>query len=232
MERSKKEKLYLILIGVTLLIVAGVVLFGILGQGKTTESNQAPVITAPAQPDVKVVYKETEKMVEVEKEITATVVQDGLRDMGVLVTDEYYFTEVVSFSSVKDFLGFTIGATESAYVAGYDGVVTAGLDFSAITVIKDDSAKTVTIRLPACEILNIDIDPESFVLYSEKSGWGNPVSVQDFNKSLVELENNARTKAIDKGILTRADENARQLISRFVSGLLGDQDYRVEFISG
>lgn len=231
MERSKKEKLYLLLIGATLLLAAVVVLVSYLTGGTASDTEEAPVITAPAEPDVKVVYKETEKLVQVEKEITATVIRAGLRDMGVLVTDEYYFTEVVSFSSVKDFLGFEIGATESAYVAGYDGVVTAGLDFSAITVSKNDTAKIVTVRLPACDILNVDIDPESFVLYSEKSGWGNPVSIQDFNKSLVELEANARTKAIDKGLLTRADENARQLISRFISGLVG-QEYTVQFTAG
>jgi hypothetical protein len=40
--------------------------------------------------------------------ISADVIQDGLKDMGELATEEYYFKEVVSYSSIKQFLPGTV----------------------------------------------------------------------------------------------------------------------------
>ena len=151
-----------------------------------------------------------------------------LNDIGVLVTEEYYFTEVVSFSSIKKlFNKLELGITESSYLASYDGVVTAGIDFSKITVSKDDELHLVEVRLPKAEILNVDIDPESFELYSEKTGLGNPISVADYNNSLVELESTASEKAVARGILTRADQNLKTVIVNFIAGLVDTAEYTV-----
>ena len=167
-------------------------------------------------------------LIKVEKEITADIIQEGLRDMGILETQEYSFTEVVSFSSVKKLFGsIELKITESTYLASYDGVITAGIDFSQIEVEKNEAEMTVTVFLPAASILNVDIDPESFELYDEKSGVGNPVSVEDFNNSLLELETNAKTKALERGILEKADENAKSIVMNFVSGLFSGSGYNI-----
>ena len=160
------------------------------------------------------------------------MIQDGLNDVGVLVTEEYYFTEVVGFSSIKKlFKKLELGITESSYLASYDGVVTAGIDFTKITVSKDSELHTVEVRLPKAEILNVDIDPESFELYSEKTGLGNPISAEDFNSSLVELENTASEKAIERGILDRADQNAKTVVKNFIAGLINTSEYTVRIIA-
>ena len=176
MKSSRKSVVYLVLIGLVLLVTAGLILWH---QGHRPDSAR-PMVSARPADDV-VVRKEVEKIVTVEKEITADVIQDGLNDVGVLVTEEYYFTEVVGFSSIKKlFKKLELGITESSYLASYDGVVTAGIDFTKITVSKDSELHTVEVRLPKAEILNVDIDPESFELYSEKTGLGNPISAEDF----------------------------------------------------
>jgi len=172
--------------------------------------------------------KEVEKIVTVEKEITAEIVQDSLRDAGFLVTEEYYFTEVVSYSSIKKLWNIDLGITESSYLASYDGVVTAGVDLTKAQVEKDEEKKLVTVTLPAAVIENIDIDPESFVLYSEKAGLGNRLSAADFNNSLIELEQTAREKAVERGVLERAEKNARTLIGGLVGSLVDTTEYRVE----
>lgn len=166
----------------------------------------------------------------VEKAISAQVISDGLRELGKLVTEEYYFTDVLSYSSALKFLGtFNVPFTTSGFLVSYDGVVTAGVDFEKIEVIKDEDSKLITVRLPAPEIMNVDIDPESFVLHAEKTGLGNPVSVSDFNRSLAELESSAREKAVDKGLLIRAGENAERVISHFVDSLLEPGAYTVRY---
>ena len=223
MKSSRKSVVYLVLIGLVVLLTAGLVLWHHGYSGGSAK----PMVSARPAEDV-VVRKEVEKIVKVEKEITADIIQDGLNDIGVLVTEEYYFTEVVSFSSIKKlFNKLELGITESSYLASYDGVVTAGIDFSKITVSKDDELHLVEVRLPKAEILNVDIDPESFELYSEKTGLGNTISVTDYNNSLVELESTASEKAVARGILTRADQNAKTVIVNFIAGLVDTAEYTV-----
>lgn len=151
-----------------------------------------------------------------EEEISVDTLEEDIRDMGLLITQEYMFTDAVSQSKVKTLFSLTLGFTESSYLATYDGTVTAGIDFSAISVIPDRQGKTVSIVMPKASIQNVDIDPASFVLYSEKNGLGNPLSVSDFNGSLIELEEKARERALERGILEQADENARQIIETFI----------------
>lgn len=229
MPKISKKTLYLGLIG--LLAVASICVLVIGLTRPKTEETPLPNVTPAVVPETRVVYKEVKKLVEVEKTISSAILEDGLKDMGVLVTEEYYFTEVISFSSVKKLLRTDIDLkfTESAYLASYDGNITAGIDFAGITAEKDDEAKKITVTLPAAKVFSISVDPDSFVLYSEKVGLGNPLSAKDFNASLAELENTAREKALDRGLLERADENAEQIIENFIAGLVDLSDYSLQF---
>ncbi len=220
---KKKQRVYLILICAVIALIIGLIVW----RGGKKSDPEIPVVTPRPTAEVVIREREVEKIVEVEKEISAEIIQDGLREMGTLVTEEYYFTEVVSFSSIKKLFDIELGITESSYLASYEGVVTAGIDFAAITVVKDDDENTVTVTLPRAEILSVDIDPESFELYSEKNGLGNPLSAADFNASLVELEKNAAAKAVDRGLLQKADENARAVIRNFITGMLGPGEYAI-----
>lgn len=230
--KSKSDKILLIVIAILAAAIIGVVIFSLCTADKTPE-DAAPQPVPTPRPQVVYREVEVEKLVEVEKEIGVDVIQDGLHDMGILITEEYYFTDVVSFSSVKKLFktDIELNFTESNYLASYDGVVTAGLDFAGITVEMDTETRHITVRIPKAEIQNVDIDPESFTLYSEKVGFSNPFRVEDFNNSLVELEKAARTKAVDKGLLTRADENAISVISNFVSGLVDTSVYHIDYVT-
>ena len=204
------RRIYLILIAAVVMITAVLALVWTLKDNDVRSVPEPAITTAPVKQTKKIV--EVEKIIEVEKKISGDIIQDGLRDMGFLVTEEYYFTEVVSYSSVKKlFKTIKLGITESSYLASYDGVISAGLDFEKISVEKNDEERIITIRLPKSEVKYMQIDPESFVLYSEKEGLGNKISLSDYNDSLIELEKNAEKKAVDRGLLKRADDNANWL---------------------
>ena len=222
-DTKKKSTLYLILIAA--LVLCMIVL--LIWHGGRQAPDPIPSVTPRPVPSAS--GGEKKRVIEIEKKITSEIIRENLQDVGVLTTEEYYFTEVVSYSSVKKLWKIELGITESSYLISYDGVVTAGIDFSAIDVQKDDEQKRILIVLPESKILSVDIDPESFQLYSEKEGLGNPVSVTDYNKSLVEMEQNARRKALERGILTRADENAQKLVGQFVDGLVDTAEYTVQF---
>ena len=113
------------------------------------------------------------------KDITLTgeTIQSGLRDIGKLCTAEYYFTHVETFESQIDLFGLKIPGTKSSYVYSYDGKILAGVDFTKITVDKDDRSKTILISFPEAEIISTEIDQDSFTLYGEKKGLFNPFEV-------------------------------------------------------
>ena len=229
MKKTRKEIAYLIGIAVAVVLILCVLIVGLVRHGRDRE--ELPVHTpTPVAPMTKVVTKEVERFVEVEKTITSDIIQDGLRDLGVLITQEYYFTEVSTFSDVKKiFKSIELKFTESGYIVSYDGTITAGIDFSKAAVIKDVDAKKISVYLPKAEIQSVVLDKSSFKVYSEKTGLGNPLSVEDFNSSLIELEETAKAKAMERGILENADKNARSLVLNFISGLVDLTEYTLEF---
>ena len=97
---------------------------------------------------------------------------------------------------------------------------------------KNEELRRVTVYLPRPKILNVDIDPKSFQLYSEKEGLWNRITVTDFNDSLIELEANAEAKALEKGVLEHAGANARQLIENLVGTLIDTTEYSILFLYG
>lgn len=226
-KEKKKLWIYLIALAVVVLLICGLILWRVLS---APAAQDAPAAVAPRPtPEVRIRERLVDKLIEVEKEVGAEEIASGLNDMGVLVTEEYYFTDVVHFSSIKKLFSLELGITASSFLASYDGVVTAGVDFTRIGIEKDDDAGVITVTMPGAAVLNVDIDPDSFRLYEEKSGLGNPISAADFNSSLVELERSAEEKAIERGVLDHADENARVLIRNFVAALVEEGRYTVRF---
>jgi len=225
---KEKRKLWIYLIALCVVLLAVVVL--IIWHGGRSKAPE-PLAAVTPRPTQQVVVRErpVEKLVEVEKEVTVEEIRSGLNDMGFLLTEEYYFTEVLRFSSIKKLFSIELGITESSYLASYDGVVSAGVDFASIRLQRDEERGVITVELPAAQIRDVDIDPQSFQLYSEKAGLGNPVSAADFNSSLVELEESAREKALERGLLDRADENARRIIRNFISGLVDTTRWSIRF---
>lgn len=219
--------MYLLLIAVLLIAIVIVLIIG-LGGRETGERTLFAEQTAAEN----TAGKKENRVITVEKEFSAEIIQEKLNDMGVLVTQEYAFTEVMSYSSVKKlFDTIELGFTETSYVVSYEGKITAGVDFAGIAVDKDDEVMLLTVHLPKSEIESVDIDPHSFKLHSEKSGFGNPLSVSDVNTSLVELEETATEKAVADGLLLRADKNARVLILNFIGSLVDTTVYTVEFVT-
>ena len=232
-----KERIRPVLLGgiaVLVLAILGVLIWAFTGRDT---SAPAPEPTPVPTPEVIIREKEVEKIVEVERTVTAAMLQEGLRDVGQLITQEYYFTEVISYSTMLsldlDLKLFQINeplpVTESSFLASFDGVVTAGVDFTRVSVDKDEEERTVTVKLPAPEIFHVDVDPDSFQLYDEKKGLGTRISVEDYNNALIQLENTAADKAVARGILENAEKNAQTVVRNFILSVLGGEDYTVVF---
>ena len=234
MKKAEKIICLVLLIVLVLAAVFLVVMWSVRNSGedaaKPVETPDSPVI-----PETQVIYQEVEKviekekLVEVEKVYTSQIIQEGLNDLSFLVTSEYYFTEVMSYSSVKQFLKLDLPWSESTYLATYDGIVTAGVDFSKIAVTKDDDSRSIVIFMPDAEIQNVTIDNDSFKVYSEKEGLGNPIKLENFNDSVKELKNTALNRAKENGVLERAQTTAQSIVKNFLASLIDLREYTVLF---
>lgn len=158
---------------------------------------------------------------------SAETLEDGLQNMGTLITQEYYFTQVETYTKEKKILNFIDSTSEFTY--SYDGMVTAGIDFEGIHIEKNDKDKTLTVNLPPSELQSVDIDTDTFRIYSETDSLWNPMGLEDYNMSLASFEDTAKKKAIESGILERSDEQAKKLVENFLLSIPSVSGYKVAF---
>lgn len=228
MLKTKKEIAYAVGIILALTAILIVVVVGLHLRNKPAD---ADAVSAPAPSETAAAAAGT-GLVKEKHTISFETVQDGLRDMGFLVTEEYYFKEVVSPTKMKKLFGITLPLTESSYIGSYEGTVSAGVDFSAITVTELTVGETtkLTVTVPKPVLQDPVIDHDSFELYSEKTGIANPFSADEYNDALRELEADVQANALEKGILDRAGEHAEIMIENFVRSLLAGTDYTLEIV--
>ena len=213
--RSPMNMFYLTIIGIS--VIAMIVLFTGFLKSTSGSSEDSASIDATLAPKKEKVLLTT----------STETIEDGLRDMGVLITQEYYFTQVEKYTKEKKILNMINSSSEFIY--SYDGSVSAGIDFGGITLNKDDENKTITVDIPKSEIQTVNIDTNTFQVYSEKDSIWNPMKLEDFNASLTDFEDAAKQKALDNGILKKSDDHARVLITNFIKNFASVSDYQVDF---
>ena len=170
------------------------------------------------------IENDNDGIIQEETLVSGETITSGIREMGELNTAEYYFsrTESVENSKELDLSKFGIDfktkipLTTNSFTYSYDGQIKAGVDFTKVTVEVDNEAKTVKVVLPETKITSSEIDPDSYKLYSVTNNILNPISPDDFAVSLADLIHAEEDRAIEKGLLDRAQKNAETLIRNFV----------------
>ena len=160
--------------------------------------------------------------------VSSRTVDFGLKNIGELVTQSGYYTNVQVLEDAKQILGHDVPLTKSKSIFSYDGVIKAGLDFSLIEIIVDEEAKKISVKLPEVTITSNEIDQNSLEIYDEKQSIFTRLSISDINMSQIELKNEAELKAVEQGIMDNARTNAELLITGFLSGQYDPEVY--EFI--
>lgn len=224
MEDNKKLKTIYIVICIFLSIIIIWLLVGMLNNRNKTDNASLKDIVEK-QSDKKLF--DDSPVVEEIVTVNTEIIKDGLKEMGTLITQEYYFTQVEEYKSTERVWIFDSNAS---FIFSYDGVVTAGIDCNDIEITKDDEAKIINVKIPKSNIIGVNIDHDSFKIYEEKEGLWNKLDMSKYNNSIIEFENEAKNKAINKGIIDKADENAKTLIESFINSLIEDNVYSIEFV--
>ena len=219
MEFFKKNKNYLYIAVILIAVIAMIVLLTDYKKNAKAEPSLAEV--AATENTVK---KDTAKVLVT---VNTETIREGIANMGTLITQEYYFTQVEKYTKEKTIMKFITSSSEFLY--SYDGAVTAGVDFEKIAIDKDEEAKKITIDIPDSEIFSVNIDKDTFKIYSEKDSLWNPLKLEDYNTSLAKFEAAAKEKALANGILEKSDAQAKTIIENFVNSLPEASKYQIEF---
>lgn len=161
--------------------------------------------------------------------IEAKVTELGFKDIGELVTQAAYYTEIVHETNYRKLFNTDINifGTKSSVIASLDGVIKAGLDFAAVTYVIDDEKQEIAIVLPEAHILSNEVDHDSLRIYDEKQNVFNPQSFKVVNETYKKVESEAEEKAIENGLLINATDNAKKLITGMCKQVL--PEYKVVF---
>ena len=221
---NKKQKKLITYIAINSVLVIAIIVFVVkIISGKGKGSDVMSQIDAPMQTEKLYAGEEVKEVVT----INTKVIEDGLREMGTLITQEYYFTQVEEYTNTEKFWIFD---STASFTYSYDGVVAAGIDCSQITVVKDDEKKVITITIPKAEITSVTIDNDSFKKYEEKNGLWNKVTTDKFNDSMAAFKETAKNNAVAKGLLKNADKSAEQMIVSFAKSVSTDAEYKIETV--
>lgn len=140
---------------------------------------------------------------------TQREIETRIRDILALPTYEHVYRDVVYASQETRFLGFK--TRENRTLFSVEIIVQAGLDLSRGFDLEIPESGTAVVSLPGAEILKIDADERTIHQYFSKERGGDIERLAYYDE-IDAKKTFLREDAVSRGILTRADENARTLI--------------------
>lgn len=156
------------------------------------------------------------------------VVKEKLKETAELNTGSYLCTDVVTRADSREFKDWKIPFTEKSFIISYDGTVKAGIkDLTKAEVTQNK--ENVVVKLPEVEITSAEIDNDSFKLLDESNNIFNPIGVSDLNDAQKELKKEMEERAVEKGVLDLAKNNAEELIAEMLKSPIGDYDVKIEW---
>lgn len=144
--------------------------------------------------------------------IDLAVIDTELKEIGELATMNYLYTNAAQFTDSKQIKNWNIPFTQKSFIVKWNGEIKAGVDVNGISTKLDKGDKVLTVCIPEAKILSHDPDEENAELLDEKSGLFNPISVEDKIKFDATMVEEMEKRAIEQGLLEKAQENAETVI--------------------
>ena len=166
---------------------------------------------------------------EIEPEITSTLIFNKLINVRELTTLKYYYTNMGQFENQNTFYGYKVPFTSKKFIVSYDGVIHAGVDLEKMDVKL--KGKSIEIKIPAAKILSHEIYEDSLKVFDERESIFNRIDIEDYNNFSKDQKKEVEAKAIKRGLLKEADQEAKKAIEET---LLGDtilSDYKIKVTS-
>lgn len=163
--------------------------------------------------------------------ITSSTVQDELSTLQELVTTEYIYTNAGKYENQNQIhligQGINIPFTGKRFIVAYDGRIKVGVDLSKAVIDINEDARTVTVSLPGSTIVSHETFEDTLVVLDETNNVFNPISIENYTEFVAGQKDAMEQKAIDRGVLTSADTEARSMVRSFLALLPGMDTYKL-----
>ena len=166
---------------------------------------------------------------EMEPEITSTLIFNKLINVRELTSLKYYYTNMGQFENQNTFYGYKVPFTSKKFIVSYDGVIHAGVDLEKMEVKLKD--KSIEIKIPASKILSHEIYEDSLKVFDERESIFNKIDIEDYNNFSKDQKKEVEDKAIKRGLLKEADQEAKKAIEETLIGDTILKEYKIKVIS-
>lgn len=150
-----------------------------------------------------------------ENKPTVSVIEAELNDIAELASAEYYYTNMAKYENYTEFYGVKIPFTTTRFIVAYDGVIKAGIKLEEVKIETDGSK--IIITLPQPQILSHEIDFESLAITDETYSIFNHLEITDYNQFYADQSKIVEEKALSRGLLEKATENAKMILTNFLT---------------
>ena len=163
-----------------------------------------------------------------EKTSSIEIVKEKLKETAELNTGSYLCTTVMTKADSRKIKGWKIPLTQKSFTISYDGTVKAGIKDLTKAEVSQNNDKVI-VKLPEVEITGTEIDNDSFEMLDESNGIFNTISASDVNDAQKELKEKMEQRAVEKGILDIAKNNAETLVAELLKSPTGQYKVEVEW---
>ncbi|MBR0138525.1 MAG: DUF4230 domain-containing protein [Erysipelotrichaceae bacterium] len=150
-----------------------------------------------------------------ENKPTVSVIEGELSEIAELASAEYYYTNMAKYENYSEIYGVKVPFTTTRFIIAYDGVIKAGIKMDKIRIEVLD--KQIIITLPEAEILSHEIDFDSLAITDETYSIFNHLEITDYNQFYADQSKVVEEKALSRGLLEKAIENAKMILTNFLS---------------
>ena len=156
------------------------------------------------------------------------ITEIGFENIGELATQSVTTTTVRVETKDLKLFNVSIPLTQSKYIYTYNTTIKAGINFSDVKWQlgdTDDTSHNIYVDIPEVKTLSADIDLDSFKVLHEENNIFSPITLTEHNDSLIQLRENALSDAINSGLYDRALDNAKTILTSFISQVYPSNEY-------
>ena len=160
------------------------------------------------------------------------ITEIGFENIGELATQSVTTTTVRVETKDLKLFNVSIPLTQSKYIYTYNTTIKAGINFSDVKWQlgdTDDTSHNIYVDIPEVKTLSADIDLDSFKALHEENNIFSPITLTEHNDSLIQLRENALSDAINSGLYDRALDNAKTILTSFISQVYPSNEYNIIF---
>ena len=160
------------------------------------------------------------------------ITEIGFVIIGELATQSVTTTTVRVETKDLKLFNVSIPLRQSKYIYTYNTTIKAGINFSDVKWQlgdTDDTSHNIYVDIPEVKTLSADIDLDSFKVLHEENNIFSPITLTEHNDSLIQLRENALSDAINSGLYDRALDNAKTILTSFISQVYPSNEYNIIF---